>query len=236
MEKTTFRYLEPSDQYLGLPQPPLERSAAGQIVDLPSPDTCPLSRIDLTEAIAARQSVRTYRRSRLSLSELSYLLWCTQGVRSVEGTAWTFRTVPSAGARHALETFLLVNRVDGIDSGLYRYAALDHRLVTVDAGPEIATEIAAACLAQPMIPESAVTFLWSADIYRMNWRYGERGYRYVFIEAGHACQNLYLAVEAVGCGVCAIGAFDDDLLNALLGLDGRDWFVLYLATVGKTDR
>lgn len=236
MEKTTFRYLEPSDQYRGLPQPPLERSASGRVIDLPSPETCPLSRINLTEAIAARQSVRTYRRSTLSLSELSYLLWCTQGVRGVEGTAWTFRTVPSAGARHALETFLLVNRVNGLEVGLYRYAALDHRLATVDAGPEIVQEITAACLAQPMIPESAVTFLWSADIYRMNWRYGERGYRYVFIEAGHACQNLYLAAEAVRCGVCAIGAFDDDLLNALLGLDGRDWFVLYLATVGKTDR
>ena len=82
---------------------------------------------------------------------------------------------------------------------------------------------------------SGVVFLWTAVPYRMTWRYGERGYRDLHLDAGHVCQNLYLAAEAVGCGVCAIAAFDDDVMNDLLGIDGNDQFLIYLATAGKKD-
>jgi SagB-type dehydrogenase family enzyme len=128
-----------------------------------------------------------------------------------------------------------VNRVEGVDPGLYHYAALSHRLFRLPAREDVAGRIRAACLDQPMITAAAV-FIWAAEIHRMTWRYGERGYRYIFIDAGHACQNLYLAAEAVDCGVCAIGAFDDDALNALLGLDGRDIFVIYCAAAGMRVR
>lgn len=84
-----------------------------------------------------------------------------------------------------------------------------------------------------MVKNSAVTFFWAAVTYRMGWRYGERGYRYLFLDAGHVCQNLYLAAEAVGCGVCAIAAFEDDTLNQLLGLDGVEQFAVYVATAGR---
>ncbi len=78
-----------------------------------------------------------------------------------------------------------------------------------------------------------MTFAWTVDSYRMTWRYGERGYRYLHLDAGHVCQNLYLAAESVDCGVCAIAAFDDEAANRLLGLDGEEQFVIYFATVGK---
>jgi SagB-type dehydrogenase family enzyme len=172
----------------------------------------------------------------LSCEELSFLLWCTQGVRYVQGSVATFRTVPSAGARHAFETYLLVNDVEDLTPGLYRYLALSHQIQQISIDPTLHIDVAHACLDQDFIMRCGVVFLWTAVPYRMTWRYGERGYRDLHLDAGHVCQNLYLAAEAVGCGVCAIAAFDDDAMASILGTDGISQFLIYLATVGKTKR
>jgi SagB-type dehydrogenase family enzyme len=174
-----------------------------------------------------------YAHEPMTLDELSFLLWCTQGVKQIHGSQVTFRTVPSAGARHAFETSLLINDVEGLTPGLYRYLALSHRLQQIDTDPTLPHRITGACFDQQFILRSGVVFLWTAVPYRMTWRYGERGYRDLHLDAGHVCQNLYLAAEAVGCGVCAIAAFDDDAMNELLGIDGENQFLIYLATAGK---
>jgi SagB-type dehydrogenase family enzyme len=149
----------------------------------------------------------------------------------VDSYATSKRT--SAGARHALETYLLVNNVAELRPGLYRFLATAHRLAEVDTADGLADKMTAACWEQSQVRQSAVTFLWVAIPYRMTWRYGERGYRYLHLDAGHVCQNLYLAAEVIGAGVCAIAAFQDQALNSLLDLDGERQFVIYLATVGK---
>jgi len=237
MEKTKYAWIGRSDQQKGLPQPPLEvpplRDAS--FSDLTPPQVLHIPPLDLRDAIERRRSVRAYLHEPLTLEELSFLLWCTQGVRQIAGTQATFRNVPSAGARHAFETFLLVNNVEGLDPGLYRYLALSHRLQQIDTDPTIPHRITAACFDQQFVLRSGVVFLWTAVPYRMTWRYGERGYRDLHLDAGHVCQNLYLAAEAIGCGVCAIAAFDDDIMDGLLGIDGEDQFLLYLATVGKKE-
>jgi SagB-type dehydrogenase family enzyme len=237
MEKTKYVYIGKSDQQRGLPQPLLELppSPGLPVFDLPRPEDLSVPPVDLRTAIERRRSVREYIREPLSPDELSFLLWCTQGVRQVSGTFWTIRTVPSAGSRHAFETYLLLNDAEGFDPGLYRYLALTHRLQLVDRDPTVAHRITAACFDQQFILKSGVTFIWTAVPYRMTWRYGERGYRDLHLDAGHVCQNLYLAAEAIGCGVCAIAAFEDDMMNAILGIDGSDQFVIYLATAGKKD-
>ena len=97
----------------------------------------------------------------------------------------------------------------------------------------IGASIMNGCLGQHMVIQSGVTFIWTAVVDRMKWRYGERGYRYMHLDAGHVCQNLYLAAEAVECGVCAIAAFDDDVMNRILGLDEAKQFVIYIAVAGK---
>lgn len=234
MEKTKFQYAERSDQSLGYPQPPLQSEFEGEgtIFDLPEPKNVQVDRVDLREAIENRTSTRNYLLEPISLEELSYLLWCTQGVRHIKSSV-TFRTVPSAGARHALETYILVNNVEGLETGLYRFLPIDHKLVQIQAGEHIAGDIKTACLEQPFVINSAVTFIWTAVPYRMAWRYGERGYRYLHLDAGHACQNLYLSAQSVGCGVCAIAAFLDDNMNALLRIDGEKEFTIYIATVGR---
>lgn len=232
---TYYRYLERSDQDKGLPQPPLqlEYPATRPLIALPAPPQVIVNPLDLREAIEKRRSVRQYSEKPLSLAELSFLLWCTQGVKEVSGRPVTLRTVPSAGARHAFETYLLINRVAGLTPGLYRFLALEHSLLEVDLSADVAARMVEACWRQQFVRSSAVTFVWTAVVYRMAWRYGERGYRYLFLDAGHVCQNLYLAAQAVGCGVCAIAAFDDEALNRVLGLDGEEQFALYLAAVGK---
>ncbi len=235
MERTRYKYLSASAQRRGLPQPPLQAPYEGEAepIDLPAPSEIEVPEVDLRLAIEARESVRRYAEEPLTLAELSYLLWCTQGVKGVQGTYATFRNVPSAGARHALETYLLVNRVEGLAPGLYRFLALEHVLVAVDLEPGVAEAVTKACWDQAMVQRCAVTFVWVAVAERMTWRYGQRGYRYMHLDAGHVCQNLYLAAESIEGGACAIAAFSDEDMNHLLGLDGEEQFVIYLATVGK---
>jgi SagB-type dehydrogenase family enzyme len=234
MEKTKYLHLGESDQRKGLPQPPLElpHDRGGAAIALPKPSTTDVGSYDLREALEGRRSLRAYSPEALTLEELSWLLWATQGVQT-KGPSAMLRTVPSAGARHAFETYILVNRVESLEQGLYRFMASEHRLRIIDLEPGLDDKVTAASLRQATVKNSAATFIWVAVPYRMNWRYDERGYRYLHLDVGHVCQNLYLASEAIGCGVCAIGAYDDDAVNTLLGLDGVDQFVIYMAPVGK---
>jgi SagB-type dehydrogenase family enzyme len=235
MEMTRYEHLSPSDQVQHLPAPPLEKPvpAGGRTIPLPEAEELSLPPVDLRSAIEGRRSIRKYRKDPLTLAEISYLLWCTQGIVHVQEPYFTLRNVPSAGGRHSLETYLLVNRVGALEPGLYRYLAFSHRLIVIDTGPGIVDRVMAACLGQAFVRSAAVTFLWSSVIYRMAWRYSERSYRLVHLDAGHVCQNLYFAAGQIGCGTCAIGAFDDELMARLIGTDGQEEFVLYCAAVGK---
>jgi len=235
LEKTKSKYAEPSLQSQGVPQPPLELDypPTSALIALPEPDRVQVPDTDLRAAIEARITVRHYSDQLLSLEELSFLLWTTQGVRQVTARPVTLRNVPSAGARHAFETYLLVNHVDGLQPGLYRYVAGEHALLLLDGSEDVNERLTRGCYEQKQVATSAVTFFWVAVLERMYWRYGERGYRYLFLDAGHVCQNLYLAAQAVGGGVCAIAAFDDDLLNTELGIDGEALFAVYAASLGK---
>ena len=235
MEKTKYENLEKSDQIKRLPQPPLELPVAtdGTIYDLPDPRNVKVNKVDLSDAINNRVSVRAYRDEALTLDELSYVLWSTQGVKEVTSRPATQRTVPSAGARHCFETYVLVNRVDRLKPGLYRFLAIDHKLQEVDMSEDIAEKVTQGCFNQRFVMNSAITLVLTVDRYRMMWRYTERGYRYMHLDAGHVMQNLYLCAAAIDSGVCAIAAFYDDQINETLGLDGVEQFTVYVGTLGK---
>jgi len=235
IDKTKYQYLNLSDQMKGVPPTDLQLPYSDDMEIIPLPEWKKINIMpdDIETIIDRRKSIRNYKQVNVSLPELSYLLWCTQGVKKRISDIATIRTVPSAGARHALETTLLVNRVEGLESGFYRYLSLGHQLATLKKDKSVVDEIVKASFDQNFIRHSAVTFIWSAVIYRVKWRYGERAYRYIFLDAGHVAQNLYLSAEAIGCGVCAIAAFSDDDMNRILGLDGKEQFVIYMATVGK---
>jgi SagB-type dehydrogenase family enzyme len=235
LEMTKSKNIPPSAQSQGLPQPPLELPVPDglQMIDLPAPQRVIVPPMELRLAVEKRETLRAYVDENISLDELSYLLWTTQGVKTVTDRPVTKRTVPSAGSRHAFETWLLVNRVDGLQPGLYRYVAIRHQLIRVPAVQDIRQKLTDACGNQKHVFESAVTFFWVAVVERMTWRYPARGYRFLFLDAGHVCQNLYLAAEQLGCGVCAIAAFDDDLVNQALQVNGKDLFTVYIASLGR---
>jgi len=227
-----------TDQNRGIAPPPIEKPSAKEAlrIDLPQGERLQnIGRIDLKTAIGRRESRRTYLRKPLSLDELSFLLWAIQGIKEKLDAGHALRTVPSAGCRHALETYLCILNVSGLEQGIYRYLPLEHQLLFEFSEENLERKIVRAALDQPYPGEAAVTFIWTAIPYRMEWRYGLAAHKVIAIDAGHVCQNLYLSCEAIGAGTCAIGAYDQSAMDKLLRIDGEDEFVIYLASVGRKE-
>jgi len=225
-----------TQQSRGIAPPPVQkpfRDDAQRIDLVADPHFADVEGVDLASAIRNRASRRSFTRQPLSLAELSFLLWATQGVRQQVDQATAFRTVPSAGCRHALETYLCVFRVEGLQAGFYRYLPLQHQLIFEFSEDRAREKIAAAALGQSFAGKSAVTFIWTAVPRRMEWRYDLAAHKVIAIDAGHVCQNLYLACEAIGAGTCAIAAYDQTLMDQLLRVDAAEEFAVYLAPVGK---
>lgn len=223
-----------TDQNQGVPTPPIEKPYYPDSlrIELVNTDWEKIFDISLSEAIKNRKSRRNYKKEPLTLMELSFLLWATQGVRHYAGS-YTFRNVPSAGCRHALETYLAVFNVEKVEPGIYRYLPLTHELLFEFQEVNLPEKMAKATFGQGFTGMSAVTFIWSVIPYRMEWRYGIDSHKVIAMDAGHVGQNLYLACEAIGAGTCAIGAYDQEYFDELLGLDGEEEFVIYAAPVGK---
>ncbi len=234
-EKTKYAHLTESAQRKGVPQPPLEQPVPDDVnlIALPDPSTITIPAMDVRTAMEQRLSLRKFSQTEISLEEFSYLLWITQGIKSITDRPATMRNVPSAGSRHAFETYILANRIGTLESGLYRYSALKHSIYPYIMEAGINEKLTTACKEQSHIRTSAATFFWVAVMERMAWRYSERAARYVLLDAGHVCQNLYLAAESIQCGVCGIAAYDDNLLNAAIGINGKSELVVYAATIGK---
>jgi SagB-type dehydrogenase family enzyme len=212
-----------------VPEPHKNYPGATATVPLPSPAQSPAANI--WEVFVNRRSVRDYSSNRaLPLRLLSSLLVATQGITRQEGN-YGFRSAPSAGGLYPIETYLLARAVEGLEEGFYHFRSHMFDVEFIRPG-NFSWALAQAALGQMMIVDAQVTFVWSAVVGRSTWKYRERAYRYIYIDAGHIAQNLYLAGTAAGLGVCAIGAFFDDRVNGLLGFDGMEETVLYLATVG----
>lgn len=227
-----------SAQSRGVPVPPLQEPVDQELprISLPDRDSWRLviGETDLTEAIGNRRSRRNYSDAYLKVEELAFLLWATQGQRRPGQQPPHFRTVPSAGARHSFETYLFIHRVETIPPGLYRYLPLSHELVlmySTDARNK--PRLSRAVLGQRFVADSAVVFVWTTVPYRMEWRYLQAAHRVILLDAGHVCQNLYLACEAIQAGTCAIAAYNQEAMDELIEVDGEEQFTIYLAPVGK---
>ena len=236
-----------TDQEQQLPRPDVQKPApeGAALIDLVAPEEFSVGDVSLKRLIGARRSHRYFSADPLTLEELSFLLWATQGISEViteGGISYYKRVVPSGGNRHPFETYLSIHRVEGLDTGLYRYLPLDHQLVLVRLDPDLPGQVSWARLSQTSVREgerfyfvekSAVTFIWTAIPYRTEWRYGPAAAKLVAVDAGHLGQNLYLACGAIGAGMVAVGAYDRIAVDAVLGVDGEDEFSIYMAPVGK---
>jgi len=230
-QETDFRR---TDQNIGVPVPPIEKPAPpdAKKIPLPEPASFEIGEMSLKTAISHRESRRKFTHQALSTEELSFLLWSTQGVREWRQKN-ALRTVPSAGNRHALETYLVVFNVSGLEPGIYRYLPSQHQLALESTPNHLKDWMIGAALNQQFAGSGAVTFIWTTIPYRMEWRYAEASYKVIALDAGHVCQNLYLACEAIGAGTCAIAAYDQESADQLLNIDGDEEFVVYMAPVGK---
>lgn len=199
---------------------------AGRI-DLPSP--LDFHGLSVEGAIEERRSVRDYADRSLSLEALSRLVWGAQGITDEQ---LQFRAAPSAGALYPIETYPVVLDVAELEPGLYHYAVREHALEVLETG-HFRRNITAAGFHQAFLGRAGVCIVLSAIFQRTRWRYRERAYRYVLLEAGHIAQNLYLEAVSMGLGACAVAAFRDGDLNDLLDLDGVDEAALYIVSIGE---
>jgi SagB-type dehydrogenase family enzyme len=184
----------------------------------------------LFQLLQERRSARTYTPDALSKEDLGQLLWASQGI-SLKARPYQLRTAPSAGALYPIETYVACHRVSGLPPGIYHYEVLEHRLAQIRPG-EWGRALAQAALGQAMLMRAPAVFLWSALVARSKWKYDQRAYRYIYLDAGHIAQNLALAAVSLGLGTCQVGAFFDDEVNAVVELDGVEETVIYMSVVG----
>lgn len=228
-----------TDKMNGIPQPSIIKpyESSSNIINLPLVNGGVVKKQNIYECIKERRSTRFYSDEPISLDELSYLLWTTQGITGTNKSGLTFKTVPSSGATHSFETYLFIMNVEGIQKGVYRYLPVEHKLLSIFELNEIDKKIDEITLEQPFVPnfakKASVLFVWSTTPYRSEWKYDITAHKKILIDIGHVCQNLYLASESINSGTCAIGIYDQKLIDELLELDGKEEFVVYLAAVGK---
>ncbi|KYK31945.1 MAG: nitroreductase [Theionarchaea archaeon DG-70] len=186
--------------------------------------------MSVEESIRLRRSIRDFQDIPLSLEQISQLLWAGQGI--TEGFK---RAAPSAGATYPLTLYVAVGDkgVTGLSSGVYEYIPRTHSLVVVKKG-DFRQRIAAACLNQLFIQEAPVTIVIAAEYEKTTSRYGERGKRYVHMEAGHVGENIYLQAVALELGTVVVGAFQDIDLKQVLDLP-EELVPLYVMPVGHPD-
>jgi SagB-type dehydrogenase family enzyme len=239
IEAITFEWndidFSQTDQAQKAPPPPIQKDydKGGRIIALDRVEDLPRPALSVVDAILRRKSHRKFTEASLTKAELSLLLFCTQGMK-FHNEKYSLRTVPSGGARHALETYLYVARVEGLTPGLYRYLPVEHALIELRA-QDGAMEAQMNEALNGQLYGAAVYFLWTAIPYRTAWRYSFATAKILALDSGHACENLYLACEALGCGTCAIGAYCQEKLDGFLGLDGKTEFSIYAAPVGKVE-
>lgn len=225
-----------SDQDCKLPQPPLVKAPVtpkSEHISLPLTFDALDLQNDLISLIKDRRSSRVYTQEEMTLEQLSFLLWATQGIKSIRGKAYaTLRTVPCGGARHEFETYLIIRKVSGLQPGAYHYLPMEHSLEFLHEIPEIGDVISQTLCGQTWAAKANVVFYWTLDAYRVEWRYGIYAHRAALIDVGHIGQNLYLACTGLHLGTCGIASFSHELCCNLFHLDGDNDFVVYTAPVG----
>ncbi len=196
----------------------------------------PKTRWSLSEArilplLQNRRSLRAYSGETITLDHLAFLLWAAQGLTAQAGKHY-LRTSPSAGALYPIETYLSVQNVATISPGLYHFDPLLFQLELL-RDKDIKVDVCRAFLDQAFMKNAAVNIIWTAITRRSLAKYGDRGGRYVLLDAAHICQNVLLAAEAIECGSCPVAAFYDEEVNSLLDIDGVEETALYGVSIGK---
>jgi len=233
LKATYYGNLSPSDQSKEMPAPSMINKPENIIESfkLPDPEGIDIPEKNIINILEERRTRRAYSNALLNKNDLSLLLYYTQGIKKTLSDGRNMRTVPSAGARHPFETYFYLNKSKELPNGLYYYDPIEHEILLIN-NQDLTEELTEGAIGQKFIKEAASIFCWVANYYRTAWRYSERSFRYIHLDGGHICQNLYLIAEALNYGVCAIAAYDDEKMNKLLNLNSDERFVAYMASLG----
>lgn len=225
-----------SDQELRLPQPPLVKAPVTpeeSWIFLTREFSGVVEKSNILDLIRDRKSARIYTGEAMTLEQLSFLLWATQGVKSIRGKSYaTLRTVPCGGARHEFETYMIVRKIEGLQPGVYHYLPMHHALEFLKPLENIDQTISESLCGQSWAAKANVVFYWSMVAYRAEWRYGIYAHRVALIDLGHIGQAMYTACTATGLGCCGIGAFQHEFCADIFDLDGEEEYIVYTTPVG----
>jgi SagB-type dehydrogenase family enzyme len=225
-----------SDEQKKIPPPLFEQPYPkdAKLIDLVPHEDFKIGKTPFLSIVNTRKSRRKYTEDPITLEELSFLLWSTQGLkRQSKSGRGVFRTVPSSGAKSPFETYLVINRVEGLKPGLYRYISFVHKLLYIKEIEEAEKTIGELAYNQKFVGKAAVIFFWTAVPYRTEWRYTILAHKYIAVDLGLLCQSLYLACEAIKLGTCAIGYYEQKKLDKLFELNPEEEFVVLVHPVGK---
>lgn len=191
-------------------------------------------RNNLTDVFRDRHSCRIFTDEPITAEQLSFLLWATQGVKKVRAkSGQTVRTVPSAGGRHEFETYLILRNVEGLRPGAYHYLPVEHAVEFLHEIEDAETRIADSLFHQTWCGKAAAVFYWAMIPYRAEWRYSIYAHRMALMDAGHICQNLYIASTGLSLGCCAVASLEHEQCCEIFSLDGVEEYIVYAAPVGN---
>jgi SagB-type dehydrogenase family enzyme len=243
-----FDLISTADIANGIPQPSFQNPAAenSKLVNLQKINSKTAPKADFFECTSRRISRRAYSKESMTIDELSFLLWCTQGVKEVIGGYQRYirdgsgrnylRPVATGGSIPAYETYLAINNISGIDCGVWKYLPLSNQLLYIKSVEDLPMRISSTFTNpsqnQSYAAKAAVVFFWVCRPYYGEWRYKETAHKLMLIDLGHISHQLYLATETIGCGCCAIGGYYQDKADELIGVDGEDEFTVLCASVG----
>jgi SagB-type dehydrogenase family enzyme len=226
-----------SDEDRKIAAPPIQKEVPKdtKLIDLLPIEEFSTGKMSFVDVVRNRRSRRKYAEEALTLEEISFLIWAVQGIQRIrKNSPVTYRTVPASGGIHPLETYLVINNVESIHVGLYRYLPIEHKLLFLKKiNSEWLEQLVYACRGQEFVSKGAVIFIWTAIPYRTEWRYANEAHKAIAQASGHVCQNLYLASEAIGAGTCAITAYAQRAMDTLIDVDGEQEFTVYIAPAGK---
>jgi len=183
----------------------------------------------LMESIQLRKSIRQYKDRAMSFKELSYLVINTCFIHKI-GKNWAMGVIPTPGATRSLETYLYIDNVEGLKKGLYHYNGKDNKLYLINDNVDVNLVNTAL---REQFRGAQVVFFWSTTPERTEYKYSFTAHKMISMEAGHACQNLYLGCTCLDLGMVAIGAYSQADADKLLNIDGENEFAIYMATVGN---
>lgn len=196
------------------------------LIEIKLPNPVFSSKTSIEESLKKRRSIRSYKNIPLTLQEVSQLLWAAQGITSDN----KFRTAPSAGALYPLELYLVAGNIEKLSPGIYHYIPTKNTLQKLTEG-DVRIQLAKASMEQDSVKLGAADIVITAVFSRTTKKYGNRGDRFVLMEAGHAAQNIYLQAVSLNVGTVSIGAFDDSQVKNILNLKEEE--PLYILPIGK---